>query len=102
MYCFPSSELISLTDIPKFNIGLDNESILSLILFIGIENPIPSIVSEASFILLIPTTSPFVLTKGPPLLPGFIAVSVWIKFNSTPELVLTVLFVALTIPAVTV
>ena len=45
----------TLTDTPKFNIGLDNESIFSFTSFIGIANPIPSAPSLA-FNVLIPIT----------------------------------------------
>ena len=41
-------------------------------------------------------------TNGPPLLPAFIAASVWIKFIVTPDSTATLLLVALIIPLVTV
>ena len=56
--------------------------------------------------MFIPTNSPFVFTRAPPLLPGFTAASVCIK-DSIP-MVFPVLIIpklralALTIPAVTV
>ena len=56
--------------------------------------------------VFIPTNSPFVFTRAPPLLPGFTAASVCIK-DSIP-MVFPVLIIpklralALTIPAVTV
>ena len=43
-------------------------------------NPTPSLPPPLDAIeLLIPTTSPFMLTSGPPELPGLIAASVWMK-----------------------
>ena len=76
----------TLTDTPKFNSGLDNESIFSFTSFIGIANPIPSAPSLA-FNVLIPITWPLVFINGPPLLPALIAVSVCIKFVLTPDCV---------------
>ncbi|MDU2312905.1 MAG: hypothetical protein E7D71_09525 [Varibaculum cambriense] len=92
---------IALIDTPKFNIGLDNDSILSFTSLIGIANPIPSAPSLA-FNVLIPITCPFVLINGPPLFPELIAVSVCIKLVLTPVCVSTLLFNALTIPLVNV
>ena len=78
---------------------------------IAIAYPIPSTSVDASFAELIPTTSPSIFKRAPPLLPGLIAASVWIRF--TPSLLsslpsVTVLFsesilrfLALTIPVVT-
>ena len=70
----------------------------------GTANPIPSAV--VIFTVLTPITSPYGFIKGPPLFPGLIEASVWIKsviyetelFSS----ILTVLFVALIIPNVIV
>ena len=67
---------------------------------IGIANPIPSIVELAIFILVIPITSPFILQRGPPLFPAFIAASVC-NTSITLSLVSTVLFLPLNIPLVT-
>ena len=49
---------------------------------IGIANPIPSTLSSETFMYVIPTSSPFILTSAPPLLHGLIAASVWITFIS--------------------
>ena len=57
---------------------------------------------------VIPTSSPFILTSAPPLLPGLIAASVWITFISQSSTLSsfksteTVRSVAETIPWVTV
>src|SRR5580698_8898701 len=51
--------------------------------------------------VLIPITSPRMFSKGPPLLPGLMAASVWIKRWNWPSPMLA-RFIALTIPAVTV
>ena len=62
----------------------DNDSINSVISLIGIANPIPSILAELLLPLeeylaeLIPTTSPLLLRRAPPLLPPLIAASNWI------------------------
>ena len=48
--------------------------------WIGIAKPIPSLTPELLAIaVLIPTTSPRRFINGPPLLPGLIAASVWMK-----------------------
>ena len=54
-----------------------------------------------------PTTSPFMSTSGPPLLPGLIAASVWmagyvVLLPSASEPTFTGRFSALTMPLVTV
>ena len=99
--CLAILSSITLIDTPKFNIGFDNESILSFTSLIGIANPIPSAPSLA-FNVFIPITCPLVFINGPPLLPELIAVSVCIKFVLTPDSVSTLLFNALTIPFVNV
>ena len=80
---------------------------------IAMAYPIPSTSVDASFAELIPTTSPSIFKSAPPLFPGLIAASVWIRF--TPSVLessvlpsVTVLlsesilrFFALTIPVVT-
>ena len=50
-------------------------------MLIGIEKPMPSLPPEAlAMAVLRPTTSPRRFTSGPPLLPGLMAASVWMKF----------------------
>ncbi len=53
---------------------------------IGMLNPTPSLPPPLDrMAMLIPTTSPFMFTRGPPELPGLIAASVWRKsWFSTP------------------
>src|SRR5690606_23446737 len=53
---------------------------------------------------LIPTNSPLMFTKAPPLFPGFTAASVWINDSIAKSLCMISIFrdFALTIPAVTV
>ena len=47
---------------------------------IGMLNPTPSLPPPLEAIeLLIPITSPFMLTSGPPEFPGLMAASVWRK-----------------------
>ena len=73
-------------------------------MLIGIANPMPS--ADVIFTVFIPITSPFGYINVPPLFPGFIVASVWIKsviydllsFSS----IFIVLFLALIIPDVTV
>ncbi len=48
-----------------------------LAMLIGIAKPIPC--PEEMMAELIPTTSPRALNSGPPLLPGLIEASVWMK-----------------------
>ena len=72
----------------------------------GMANPIPTLPGTPVIVAIavfIPMISPLIFTRGPPLLPGLMAASVWMKF------LYVVLFisifdlpVALTIPAVTV
>ena len=74
---------------------------------LGIEKPIPStllpLVSDASFIELIPITWPAILISGPPELPELIAASVWITLvAAAPDLAVMVRFLAEMIPLVTV
>ena len=73
---------------------------MSVVEFIGIANPIPSIPVPESFNVFIPITLPSPLTKAPPLLPEFIAASVWINVNFLPSESVTSLFTALTTPHV--
>ena len=54
-------------------------SITNLALFDGIANPIPMDPDWPNIAVLIPTTSPFMLNKGPPEFPEFIDASVCIK-----------------------
>ena len=54
----------------------ENNSSIQEIELIGIANPIPSTPEPDNFILLIPTTSPLLLTNAPPLFPELIAASV--------------------------
>ena len=56
-------------------------SIKSPTSLIGIAYPIPSTLSPTSFEELMPITSPFTLTRAPPLFPSLIAASVWINFT---------------------
>ena len=50
---------------------------------IGMANPTPSLPPLLEEIaVLIPITSPLRFTRGPPLLPGLMAASVWMKFSS--------------------
>ena len=51
--------------------------------------------------VLMPTTSPRILTSGPPELPDEIGASVWINPLSAPESVMMVRFSADTMPDVT-
>ena len=53
-----------------------NWDVISVVEFIGIAKPIPSIPEPDSFNVLIPITLPWALTNAPPLLPEFIAASV--------------------------
>jgi len=54
----------------------------------------------ATIAVLMPMTSPCMLTSGPPELPGLMAASVWMKSSNGPWPMLRAL--ALTMPAVTV
>ncbi|MBA7635857.1 hypothetical protein ES703_43461 [subsurface metagenome] len=68
-------------------------------------NPMPIFppVGEA-IMLVMPITSPLMLTSGPPLFPRFMAASVWMKswYEGAVELWMSCLPLALTIPAETV
>ena len=48
-------------------------------MLIGIEKPIP--VESRAIAVLMPMTAPVASRSGPPLLPGLIAASVWIRFR---------------------
>ena len=48
-------------------------------MLIGMANPIPC--PAATIAVLIPMTSPFRFTSGPPELPGLMEASVWMKFS---------------------
>ena len=72
---------------PTFNIStptsgffatlpVSNCSTIVIAYSIGIAKPIPSTSSSTNFNEFIPITSPFILHKGPPLLPGLIAASI--------------------------
>ena len=82
-------------------------SIIGFATDIGIAYPIPSTSVEEYFTELIPITSPFSFKSAPPLFPGFIAASVWMRLllvTVSPvceSCVVTVLLSALTIPVVT-
>ena len=53
-------------------------------MLIGIEKPMPSLPPELlAMAVFRPTTSPRRFTSGPPLLPGLMAASVWMKFWSS-------------------
>ena len=52
-------------------------SMSGLARLIGIEKPMP--VESRAIAVLIPTTAPVASRSGPPLLPGLIAASVWIR-----------------------
>src|SRR5882724_1932084 len=67
-------------------------------MFEGIAKPMPE--PPATIAVLMPMTSPCMLTSGPPELPGLMAASVWMKSSNGPWPMLRAL--ALTMPAVTV
>ena len=68
---------------------------------IGMAKPMP--VESRSTAVLMPMTAPAASRSGPPLLPGLIAASVWIRFVSWSSAVIwTVRPVAEMIPVVTV
>ena len=67
---------------------------------IGIAKPMP--LDPWATAVLMPMTLPPASRSGPPLLPGLIAASVWIRlFSRTPESTTTLRPVADTIPLVT-
>ena len=72
----------------------------------GIANPIPSISSSTNFKELMPITSPFIFTNGPPLFPGLIAASICstciTKSFVDAILTSTILFLPDKVPLVTV
>ena len=67
-------------------------------MFDGMAKPMPE--PPATIAVLMPTTSPCMLTSGPPELPGLMAASVWRKSSNGPWPICRAL--ALMIPAVTV
>src|SRR5213592_4290121 len=67
-------------------------------MFEGMAKPMPE--PPATIAVLMPMTSPCMLTSGPPELPGLMAASVWMKSSNGPWPMLRAL--ALTMPAVTV
>ena len=70
-------------------------------MLMGMANPIPWYPPDWETIaVLMPTTSPSRFTSGPPLLPGLMAASVWMKFSYSASLT-SVRPRAETIPAVT-
>ena len=73
---------------------------IGLAMLIGIAKPIPW-AFEATAVLM-PMTAPVASTSGPPLLPGLIAASVWIRLLIEPVSVSMLRPVAETMPAVTV
>ena len=78
-----------------------NWSIAVFMLLIGIENPRPWEPPDRDAIqVLIPITSPYMFTNGPPEFPWLIAASVWMKSLMEP-ICLPERPVALTIPCVT-
>ena len=50
-------------------------------MLIGVAKPIPC-APPPRIAVLIPTTSPLMLSRGPPELPKLIAASVWMKFSN--------------------
>ena len=68
-------------------------------MLIGIEKPMP--VESRAIAVLIPITAPVASRSGPPLLPGLIAASVWIRLRRWPPSVVIVAAGAETIPLVT-
>ena len=66
--------------------------------FTGMANPIPC--PPATIAVFIPITSPSMFRRGPPLLPGLMDASVWMKSSYGPDPITRPL--ALTMPAVTV
>ena len=72
---------------------------IGLAMLIGIEKPIPWAFEATA--VLIPITSPRASTSGPPLLPGLIAASVWIRLLIEPVSVSMLRPVADTMPDVT-
>jgi hypothetical protein len=69
-------------------------------MLIGIEKPIP--VESRAIAVLIPITAPVASSSGPPLLPGLIAASVWMRLSSWLLSVWISRPVAETMPLVTV
>ena len=71
----------------------------------GIAKPRPSASESEDLALTTPTSSPFMLNRPPPELPGLTEASIWIRdmVFTEPELwMLTLRFSALTMPLVTV
>jgi hypothetical protein len=66
---------------------------------IGIEKPIP--VESRAIAVLTPMTAPVASRRGPPLLPGLMAASVWIRLRMVPPSVVIWRPVAETMPLVT-
>ena len=95
---------ISIPYIPIYGLTIFPVNFNSSIIFrassLGIANPNPSTVVSVTLTVFIPITSPFALTSAPPLLPGFIAASVWINWYVLPSVVI-VLFNAEIYPTVT-
>ena len=73
---------------------------IGLAMLIGIAKPIPSAVRATA--VLMPMTAPLASSSGPPLLPGLIAVSVWMRLLIRPLSTSIERPSADTMPAVTV
>ena len=80
-----SAIALSIMEMPKYGRATRPRSCSSfkmgLAVLIGIAKPMPSTPPRAILALLIPTTSPSAFTSAPPLLPGLMAASVWIRLN---------------------
>ena len=71
----------------------------------GMAKPRPSASLEEDFAFTMPTSSPFMLNRPPPELPGLTEASIWIRDMVLVELVpwmVTLRFSALIMPPVTV
>ncbi len=69
-------------------------------LLMGMAKPMPS--ARASTAVLMPMSTPSISSSGPPLLPGLMAASVWIRSVNTPLSLRMVRPRAETTPVVTV
>src|SRR6187397_3156458 len=69
-------------------------------MLIGIEKPMP--VESLAIAVLMPITDDDASRSGPPLLPGLIAASVWMRFRRLEPLVVISRPLAETMPLVTV
>ncbi len=66
---------------PRVTLPLSMSSVMiCLTMLTGMENPMPMLPPERlKMAVLTPTTSPCRFTRGPPLLPGLMEASVWMK-----------------------